>query len=523
MSAHTPPARPGGPDPSPSTPESTTTTTAATPAPVATPAPALPHPWRWAALLVILAAEVMDLLDALVTVIAGPSVVHDLGGSTTLVQWLTAAYTVAMASGLLLGGRLGDRFGRRRMFLVGMAGFTLASLACAAATSPGMLVATRVVQGFFGAAMIPQGLGLIKEMFPPAEMGKAFGAFGPVMGLSSVGGPVLAGWLIDADVLGLGWRMIFAINVPIGVAGLVAGMRYLPASRPDRSLRADVPGALLATLGMVALIIPLIQGREHDWPAWCFVSMGLAMAAFAGFGLLERARDRAGLPTLVVPSLFARRAFTSGLFAGLALFGSLLGTSLVFTLFVQLGLGFDPLHAGLAGLPQALGMVVGFGIAQGLNERLGRRLMQVGGIVVAAGLLALGATIAAGGPSLTILAMAPALLLMGTGMGMVMAPFFDIVLAGVSPKESGSASGTLTSVQQIGGALGIAVLGTVFFSGVELSSGVDPGATGRAVLPTFEAFADATRSALWVAVAMVAVTWLLTFLLPRRAEHYGTH
>lgn len=470
------------------------------------------HRWRWVALFVILAAEVMDLLDALVTVIAGPSVVRDLGGGATFIQWFTAAYTVAMASGLLLGGRLGDVFGRRRMFLIGMAGFTLASLLCAAAVSPEMLLVTRIVQGFFGAAMIPQGLGMIKEMFPPAEMAKAFGAFGPVMGLSSVGGPVLAGWLVSADFLGLGWRMIFAINVPIGIAGLVAGLRYLPASTPHPGLRIDVPGALLATLGMTALIVPLIQGRELRWPLWCFALLAVAVASFVAFAVVERRRDRGGRTTLVVPSLFGRRAFTSGLLTGLAFFGSLMGSSLVFTLFVQLGLGFDALHAGLASLPQALGMMVGFGIAQALNARLGRRLMHLGGVALAAGLIALGTTISVAGASIGIWTMSPSLLLMGIGMGLTMAPFFDIVLAGVSPEESGSASGTLTAVQQVGGALGIAVLGTVFFSRVDGPTAPD--------LATFEA---ATRSALWVAVALVAVGWGLTFLLPKKAEHYGDH
>ncbi|MFC7595530.1 MFS transporter [Terrabacter sp. GCM10028922] len=471
---------------------------------------ATPHPWRWAALFVILAAEVMDLLDALVTVIAGPSVVRDIGGTSTSIQWFTAAYTVAMAAGLLLGGRLGDVHGRRRMFLVGMAGFTIASLVCAAAQSPEMLLATRVVQGFFGAAMIPQGLGMIKEMFPPEEMGRAFGAFGPVMGLSSVGGPVLAGWLVSSDFFGLGWRMIFAINVPIGIAGLVAGLRYLPASAPRPELRIDVPGALLATLGMTSLIVPLIQGRELGWPAWCFALLAVSVAAFVSFAVVERRRDRSGLPTLVVPSLFGRRAFTSGLLTGLAFFGSLMGSALVFTLFVQLGLGFDALHAGLAGLPQALGMTIGFGVAQAFNTRLGRHLMHVGGALVVAGMAGLVATIGAAGASVGIWTMAPALLVMGAGMGLTMAPFFDIVLAGVSPEESGSASGTLTSVQQVGGALGIAVLGTVFFSHVEAGIGS----------PRADLFESATQSSLWVAAGMVAVGWLLTFLLPRRAEHH---
>ncbi len=474
-----------------------------------------PHPWRWAALFVVLAAEVMDLLDALVTVIAGPSVIRDLGGATTFIQWFTAAYTVAMAAGLLLGGRLGDIYGRRRMFLIGMAGFTVASLLCAAAQSPEMLLATRVIQGFFGAAMIPQGLGMIKEMFPPEEMGKAFGAFGPVMGLASVGGPVLAGWLVTADFFGLGWRAIFAINVPIGIAGFVAGLKYLPASMPHRGLKIDVPGALLATGGMAALIIPLIQGREYDWPAWCFALLAAAFASFALFAVIEWRRDRAGLATLVVPSLFGKRAFTSGLLTGLAFFGSLMGSTMVFTLFVQLGLGFDALHAGLAGLPQALGMMVGFGVAQALHARLGRRLMHIGGVLVAGGLIGLVLIIGAAGSSIGVWAMAPALVAMGTGMGMTMAPFFDIVLAGVSPEESGSASGTLTAVQQVGGALGIAILGTVFFSSLDTAV-----ASGG---PSIAAFGSATQASLWVAAGMVAIGWVLTFLLPKRAEHYDSH
>lgn len=490
---------------------------AASPAPPAPPAqsapPAQAHRWRWAALFVVLAAEVMDLLDALVTVIAGPSVLRDLGGSTTFIQWFTAGYTVAMASGLLVGGRLGDIHGRRRMFLLGMAGFTVASLLCAVAQSPEMLLATRVVQGFFGAAMIPQGLGLIKEMFPPAEMAKAFGAFGPVMGLASVGGPVLAGWLVSADYFGLGWRMIFAINVPLGIAGIAAGLKYLPASTPHRELRLDVPGALLATTAMAALIVPLIQGREHDWPVWCFALLAVAGSAFVAFALVERRRDRAGLATLVVPSVLANRAFSAALLTGLAFFGSLMGITMIFTLFVQLGLGFDAFDAGLAGLPQAAGMAIGFGIAQALNAKLGRHLMHLGGLVIAVGIVGLVVILSGDGSALGVWSMTPALVPLGIGMGMTMAPFFDIALAGVSPAESGSASGMLTSVQQVGGALGIAVLGTVFFSPVE-SAGRRPG------IADFEA---AARTCLWVALGFVAVGWLLTFLLPKRAEHHGAH
>lgn len=485
--------------------------TATAPPPTQGPARAA-YALRWPAFFVILAAEVMDLLDALITTIAGPTIVRDLGGGPTLIQWLAAAYTLAMAAGLLIGGRLGDIHGRRRVFLAGMAGFTAMSLVCAAAPSPEVLVAARVLQGAFGAVMLPQGLGMIKEMFPAQEASKAFGLFGPIMGLSAVGGPILAGWLVDADVLGLGWRAIFAINLPLGLAALVAGLRVLPASRPDRSLRLDLPGAAVAAASMFALVFPLIQGREQGWPWWCFALMAAGVAGFGSLGFVQIARRRRGLATLVTPSLFRKRAFAGGMVTGMAFFGSLMGLSLVFTLFVQVGLGYSPLRAGLAGLGQAAGMVVGFVVSQPLLERWGgRRLMHAGELVAAAGFMAFAWTLRAAGDSIGIAQFTPALVVMGVGFGLAMAPFFDTVLAGVEEHESGSASGMLTSVQQLGGAFGVAALGTLFFHALGASD-----AHTRVA-----AFREATRAATWLAVAMLAVTFALTFLLPERATHAG--
>ncbi len=464
--------------------------------------------WRWAALFVVLAAEVMDLLDALITTIAGPTIVRDIGGGGTMIQWLSAAYTMAMATGLLIGGRLGDMYGRKRMFSIGMAGFTLFSALCAAAQSPGMLVTCRVLQGLFGAMLLPQGLGVIKEVFPPKEVGAAFGLFGPIMGLSAVGGPILAGWLVDADLLGLGWRAIFAINVPIGLAALICAQKFLPANRPKRSLRLDIPGVLLAATGMFLLVYPLVQGREHGWPVWCFLMLAGAAVVLLAFGVVEVRRDRDGRSTLVVPSLFAKRAFTGGLATGLAFFSSLMGVGLVFTLFVQLGLGYTPLKAGLAGLPQAIGMMLGFGVAQVLNAKWGRRLMHVGSLIVVAGMVGFALTVSTAGTAIGIWSMAPSLLVIGIGMGMTMAPFFDIVLAGVEDAESGSASGTMTAVQQIGGSVGVAVLGTVFFSVVGHGSPSD----------RFHAFGGAAQVTMMVAAGLVAVAFLLTFMLPKHAR-----
>src|SRR4051794_23740124 len=424
-----------------------------------------PYPHRWAALFVILAVEVMDLLDALVTTIAGPVIRQELGGSYALIQWLGAAYTLAMAIGLLTGGRLGDIFGRQRMFLLGAAGFTLASLVCGLAQGPGELIAARTIQGLFGAIMLPQGLGMIRQMFSPREQATAFGAFGPVMGLGAVGGPILAGWLVDADYFGSGWRMIFFINLPLGIFAVFGALRFLPESRSEQAPKIDLVGVLFAAAGAVLLLCPLVQGRELDWPVWCFAMLAAGVIVFGVFSYLEGRRERNGLDPLVTPSLFRKRAFTGGLAVGLVFFGGMIGTSLVLTFYLQIGLGYSPLKAGLTTLPQAIGTVVGFVAAgAGLIEKLGRRLLMLGMIVMMAGTVAFAATIWFAGADINPYLLIPGLFLIGAGLGLAMAPFFNIVLAGVDDEETGSASGALTSVQQLGGAFGIAVLGTIFFA-----------------------------------------------------------
>jgi EmrB/QacA subfamily drug resistance transporter len=434
-----------------------------------------PYRWRWVALFVILAVEVMDLLDSLVTTIAGPVIRAELGGSLSLIQWLGAAYTLAMAIGLLTGGRLGDIFGRRRMFLIGAAGFTAASLLCGVAWSPGVLIGARAIQGLFGAVMLPQGLGMIKQMFSEREQAKAFGAFGPVMGLSAVGGPILAGWLVSADYFGSGWRMIFFINLPLGVFAILGALKWLPEFRSERTPRLDLLGVLLAAGGSFLLLYPLVQGRELDWPAWVFVMLAAGVVVFGLFAVYEGRRDQAGLDPLVTPSLFRKRAFTGGLALGLVFFGALIGTGLIFTLYLQIGLGYSPLKAGLTTLPQALGTVAGFVAAgSGLSEKLGRKLLLIGTAIMMTGTAGVAVTVQLTGADIRPYQLIPALVLLGGGMGLAMAPFFNIVLAGVDDEETGSASGALTSVQQLGGAFGIAVLGTIFF-------GLLPGAVAHHV------------------------------------------
>ncbi|MET8152171.1 MFS transporter [Actinoplanes sp. NPDC049668] len=442
--------------------------------------------WRWMALAVILAGSAMELLDATVTNIAGPAMRAELGGSAGLLQWLGAAYLLAMTAGLLTSGRLGDIVGRRRMFLIGAGGFTIGSLLVATAGTPETVVAARVVQGLCGAAMVPQGFGLIKEMFPPPESQTALAAFGPVMGLAAAGGPVLAGWLVDADVLGTGWRMIFLINLPIGVATVAAALRFLPASRAPHPLRLDLVGAVLAAAAGLLLIYPLVQGREHGWPAWAFAMMAGSALLFVLFGWYETRAERAGGDPLVLPSLFRKRAFTGGLLVGVLLFASMAGFMLVFNVFLQVEAGYSPSAAGLAMLPYPIGVIVAMGALPSLR-RFGRAVLHAGVLVNALGIAGVIATVAVGGWRLI-----PALLVAGVGAALLMGPYLDFVLAGVEPAETGSASGTITAVQQLGGALGLALVGTVFFD-------------SRGSL----------TPALWLAAGLVLAAFPAGFFLPR--------
>ncbi|MEU7164556.1 MFS transporter [Streptomyces morookaense] len=482
------------------------------------PSPALgppPYRWRWAALWVLLAGETMDMLDSLVAAVAAPSIRADLGGGPGVTQWLGAAYALAMAVGLITGGRLGDVVGRRRAFLLGAAGFTGASLLCAAAMSPGFLIVARGLQGLFGAVMIPQGLGLIKEMFRGRELGRAMGMYGPVMGLSCVGGPVLAGWLVSADWFGAGWRMVFLVNLPLGLLALAGGWRFLPASGPAAAARLDLAGAALASAAALPVVLPLVQGREQGWPVWAFVSMAAGVALFGVFGWYEERVARAGGDPLVMTGLFRKRAFSGGLVTGAALFAAVAGFSLALSLYFQSGLGASPLKAGLAVLPWSAGTVVGFAVVQvldgrGVLGRFGRPLVQTGVVVMALGSGGFACALRSAGARVTVWQGAPALVVVGVGMGLVTGPFFQTVLAAVEPHETGSAAGTLTAVQQFGSALGSAVLGTVFFSALG-----GRGAAGEL------GYARAMEITLGAEAGLLALTLLASFLLPVSGNDVG--
>jgi EmrB/QacA subfamily drug resistance transporter len=472
--------------------------------------------WRWLAFAVVIAAAVMDLLDSTITQVAAPTIRRELGGSYAVIEWVTAAYALAMAAGLLTGGRLGDLFGRRRMLLIGMAGFVAASALCAAAGSAGELIAARAAQGALGAIMLPQVFGLIRDLFQAHEMGKAFGVYGPVMGLSAMLGPIAAGGLIGADVFGTGWRMIFLVNVPVGLAALVLGARLLPVGAPAnaseggvRRGRLDLPGAVLAAVAMFGLVFPLAQGHALGWPTWLYAMLAASVLVLAWFAVYQIRRQRAGRTPLVEPSIFGHRPYRAGIAFSIVFVGSLGGIVMIFNVFLQNGLGFTPWHSALTTAPWAAGAFVGSAIGGIAMTKLGRRVLHAGLVVEAAGLLAVYAVLrgAAAGVS-TVDLLAP-MVVGGIGMGMVFVPLFDIVMAGVRPQEMGSASGVLQTINALGMSLGIAGIGAIFFA---LAGG-----HGRHV----SVYLSAAQWTALATVGLLACSFALAFGLPRRAREMG--
>ena len=418
------------------------------------------HPRRWLILAIVLIAELMDLIDGTIVNVAAPAIRRDLGGGQSALQWFGAAYTVAFAVLLITGGRLGDRVGRRRLFMIGVVGFTLASVACAAAPSASVLIAFRVLQGAFGALLIPQGFGVIKEVFAEDEIQKAFAAFGPVIGIAAVVSPILGGALTSGNLFGLGWRNVFLVNVPLGVAGLIGAWRVMPPTGGRPGARLDAGGVLLVTASCFALVYPLVQGRELGWPAWVFALLGAGVVGFLVFGRYERRHPERAL---IAPSLLRNRAFTSGLVVAVCFFATMIGVSLVLSVFCQLGEGFSPLRTGLTLAPIAVGVAITAGPSYPLAQRYGRGSLQAGLVVMGAGLALLAVMISGTGHAASW-TLVPGELIAGMGMGLALPPLFDFILAGVQDHEVGSASGVLNASQQFAGALGIAVFATVFLS-----------------------------------------------------------
>ena len=454
---------------------------------------------------------IMNLLDSTIVNIAAPAIQRDFGMSSSALEWVAAAYTLAIAVGLMTGGRLGDMFGRKRMLMVGLSGFVLASSACAFAWSTESLITARVLQGLSAAVLTPQCFGLIRDLFPGAQMGKAFAALGPVIGLSTVAGPVVAGLLINADLFGTDWRALFLINVPAGVAALVVGARVLPSRPPAHlGLRLDWVGTALMATASFLLVFPLVDGRGLGWPMWIFGVLAAAVPVLVVFGVHQRRRIRSGRSPLVEFSVLRKRSYVSGVVFVLVFFGCIVGFSLVTGLFLQLGLGFTALHASLYQCGFAVGAFLGSGVGAWAATAVGRPILHVGLTIMAAGSAVLYFSLRSIDGSASWLDIVPGLAIFGFGMGMIFVPLFSIVMGEIDDHEVGSASGLLESLQQLGASLGVAVLATLFFSTIKLEDGGPRAAmaSGRHLV--------AAEHTLLVTIALIAVAFAVGWLLPRR-------
>jgi EmrB/QacA subfamily drug resistance transporter len=455
---------------------------------------------RMAAFWVVLVAFAMDLIDMTIVNVALPSIKADLGAGAASLQWMVAGYSMTFAMLLILGGRLGDIYGYGRIFAIGVAAFTLASLLCGLAPSAGALVAARLAQGAAAALMLPQVLALAQIMFAPHERIAALSLFGVLGGVCGVMGPVLGGLIIGADLFGLGWRPIFLINIPVGIACVVAALRLLPSAPASGAVKLDVGGALVLAAALACLLYPMIQGRELGWPAW------LLAPAAAGLVLLGVFHRRCGLrmrkngSALAPPELFTHLGFNVGLLLTLAFQIASVGLLFVLSLTLQQGLGMTAAHAGLIHAPYALGAMLAIGyVSRRIFPKLGVRMLSLGAGVMAAGLVWLAFAMGIPGAH-GLVAIGAGMFLAGFGMGLVAGPLPPVTLASIDLANAGAGSGVLKSVQQFGAAAGAALLGAIFFA-----NGGDRGS----------GMVDAYRLATLVAVGCLAAVAGGGLLMPR--------
>jgi EmrB/QacA subfamily drug resistance transporter len=420
----------------------------------------------WVAAVVLMVAALMDLLDGTVVNVALPTIRTDLGAGATALEWVVSGYMLAFAATLVTAGRLGDLYGRRRLFLVGVASFGVASLLSGLAQTPGQLVAARILQGVAAALVAPQVLASFRAMFTGPQRVSAFGMYGAVAGLAAALGVILGGLLTQADVLGLGWRAVFLVNVPVAAAVLVAAVAVVPETRDERSGRLDVLGALGLGAALAAVVYTLLEGRSLGWPAWV---VALGVAGCVGLVVLvvtEPRRTARGSAPLLQPRLFARPAFSAGIAVQLVFSLAMQGFVLGLMLWLQAGQHWSPLHAGVTLVFFSVGAILTAPVAGRLAVRWGRGVLVVGALLMAVGFL-LTARPSWDTGAVGSWALAPGLLVAGAGLGLLVVPLVAVVLAAVPAGTAGGASGIFSTAQQLGGALGVAVIGGVFFAHLE--------------------------------------------------------
>jgi EmrB/QacA subfamily drug resistance transporter len=444
----------------------------------------------------------MIMLDNTVVNVALPSIQQSLDATISQLEWVVSAYALTFAVLLLTGGKLGDLYGRRRIFLLGLAVFSLSSLACALAQSAEALIAARTAQGVGAALMMPATLAILSAAFPPHQRGLAFGIWAGSSAVALALGPLVGGLLTEH----VNWNWIFYVNVPVGALGIVVGRIVIRESRDTSKVQSlDLPGLLSSGLALFALIFGLIEANHYGWTSPLILGLfGAAAAGFAAFVLIEH-RGRAPMLDL---SFFRSRTFTGGTIVALLVTLAMFGIFFFMSIFLQRILGYSPVQAGATFLPMTVLIIFVAPLSGRLSDRVGSRWLMAGGLTLVGSSLIIYSTLDTGSSFWDLV---PGLLLGGVGMASVMTPMSAAVMSSVPVAKAGVASGVLNTSRQIGGALGIAMMGAILTSrqAESLAQGASPS----------EAFVDGFQVALLVAAAIAFAGALTAALLVRRHQH----
>ena len=471
------------------------------------------HAWR--ALGVLLIGMFMSLLDATIVNVALPTIRTSLNASEATLSWIISGYALAFGLALIPAGRLGDRYGHKWVFITGLTLFTAASLACGLAQDGTQLIVARVVQGLAGGIYLPAVTAYIQLLFAGRTRGKAFAIMGAVIGVSSALGPLIGGLLIQAFGNTNGWRLVFVVNLPFGIAALIAALFLLPAGSESRgrSSGVDFLGLLLLSGGLVAILVPLIEGQDQGWPMWTYLSLVGGVALIALFFAWEVVLAKRGKSPLVPPHLFSHPAFTGGVILALVYFAAFVSIFFTLSILWQAGLGHTALQAGVVSIPFALGSIVGASKSGMLAAKIGRTVLVIGAGMVAVGLSALWLVLMLTTPGdLTSWDLLVPLLVAGIGSGLFIAPNAQFIIATVDRQEAGAASGVIATMQRLGAAIGIAIIGSVFFGTLSIPTRGRPTPADLAA-----AFTHSATCALAVSATFAVISFLLVFTLPKRA------
>jgi EmrB/QacA subfamily drug resistance transporter len=451
-------------------------------------------------LATVLLGAFLSIADFFIVNVALPTIDADLRPSPATLQLVVAGYGVPYALLLVLGGRLGDLFGRRRLFMLGMASFTVFSLLCGLAPTAGALVAFRALQGASAAFMVPQVLATIQAARVGQARVKAIGLYGATAGVAAAVGQLAGGALISADLAGTEWRLIFLVNVPIGIVGLFLAWRAVPVTHSNEPHRIDVPGTLLLAATLLALLVPLTEGRTLGWPAWSIAMLAAVVPLGAAFALVERRLERTGHHPIVPPSMLRLPGMHRGLLIAVPFFTGFSAFMFVSALTFQQGAHLSPFQSGLALLPMAVSFLLASLLTARMVARFGPTVLTVGALIQAVGLTGLAFTLWQTWPTVDPVSMAPAMIVAGIGQAFVLSPLFGFILAGVPAERAGVGSGILTTTQQSALALGVATLGSMFLS---LSA------------PDSIGFRDAFVAVLAAQVAIALVVAIASRTMPR--------